>query len=53
MGFQVDTPCVVLVTITDKNLIFHRVTFFLARIVSSGSALHLHGGRPVAGGRKV
>jgi hypothetical protein len=26
MGFQVDAPCVVLVTITDKNLIFHRVT---------------------------
>ena len=26
MGFQVDAPCVVLVTITDKTLIFHRVT---------------------------
>jgi hypothetical protein len=26
MCFQVDAPCVALVTITDKTLIFHRVT---------------------------
>jgi hypothetical protein len=40
MGFQVDAPCVVLVTITDKNLIFHRVTLVWAESLVSNS-LHV------------